>query len=166
MASDEDKPERTRTICWEDPKISTRDASSVSGLDYLKAIKDGKIAPPPIARLVGYQITEVETGRAMFEIQTGEYLYNPFSTVHGGVLSTLLDTSMTAAVLSTLPIGKSCSTLEMKINFVRPVTEKSGRISCRAEIIHSGRRIATASGKIVDDEERLVAHGIGTWTIF
>ncbi len=166
MASDKDKPERTRTICWEDPKISTRDASLVSGLDYLKAIKEGKISSPPIARLVGYKIDHVESGTAVFEIEPGEYLYNPFSVVHGGILSTLLDTSMTAAVLSTLPMGKSCSTLEMKINFVRPVAEKSGLITCRAEIIHSGKRIATASGKIVDDRERLVAQGIGTWTIF
>jgi uncharacterized protein (TIGR00369 family) len=166
MTSKNDTPERTRTICWEDPKISARDANVISGLDYLKAIKDGRISPPPIARLVGYQIVDVQAGSAVFEIKTGEYLYNPFSTVHGGILSTLLDTAMTAAVLSTLPMGKSCSTLEMKINFVRPVTEKSGLITCRAEVIHSGKRIATALGKIVDDRERLVAHGIGTWTIF
>ena len=166
MTLDSDKSERTRTICWEDPKISARDVSSVSGLDYLKAIKEGKVSPPPIARLVGYQIVDVQAGSAVFEIKTREHHYNPFSTVHGGILSTLLDTSMTAAVLSTLPMGKSCLTLEMKINFVRPVTEKSGRIICRAEVIHSGKRIATASGKIVDDQERLVGHGIGTWTIF
>lgn len=166
MTSDIDKPERTRIISWEDPKISARNANAVSGLDYLKAIKDGKAAPPPIARLVGYKIADVESGTAVFEIEPGEYLYNPFSTVHGGILSTLLDTSMTAAVLSTLPIGKSCSTLEMKVNFVRPVTDKTGLISCRAEVIHSGKRIATATGKIFDDRDRLVAHGIGTWTIF
>jgi uncharacterized protein (TIGR00369 family) len=166
MTSGIDKPERTRTIIWEDPKISARDATVVSGLDYLKGIKDGKIAPPPIARLVGYKIVDVETGTAVFEIEPGEHHYNPFSTVHGGILSTLLDTTMTAAVLSTLPIGKNCSTLELKVNFVRPVTGKSGLIRCRAEIIHSGSRVATASGKIFDDQERLVAHGIGTWTIF
>jgi uncharacterized protein (TIGR00369 family) len=166
MISDSDNPERTRTISWEDPEISARDASSVSGLEYLKAIIDGTIAPPPIARLVGYKIADVESGTAVFEIEPGEYLYNPFSTVHGGILSTVLDTSMTAAVLSTLPVGKSCSTLEMKINFVRPVIEKSGIIICRAEVISSGKCIATASGKIVDEQEKLVAHGTGTWAIF
>ena len=159
------KEERTRTIAWEDPKISARNANAVSGLDYLKAIMDGNIAPPPIARLVGYKIIDAQTGSAVFEIEPGEYLYNPFSTVHGGILSTLLDTTMTAAVLSFLPIGKSCSTQEMKVNFVRPVTEKSGMIRCRAEMIHSGKRIATASGMIFDAKDRLVAHGIGTWNL-
>ena len=158
--------ERTRTISWENPRISARDANAISGLDYLKAIMDGNIAPPPIARLVGYRIVDVETGEAVFEIEPGEHLYNPFSTVHGGILSTLLDTTMTAAVLSTLPMGKSCSTLEMKVNFVRPVNDKIGLISCRSGIIHSGSRIATASGKIFDDQERLVAHGISTCIIF
>ncbi|MBC2716635.1 MAG: PaaI family thioesterase [Desulfobacteraceae bacterium] len=166
MTLNKDNTERTRTISWEDPKISVRDANAVSGLDYLKAIKAGKISPPPIARLVGYRIVDVENGAAVFEIAPGEHHYNPFSTVHGGILSTLLDTTMTAAVLSTLPIGKSCSTLEMKVNFVRPVTGKTGRICCRAGIIHSGSRIATASGKIFDDNERLVAHGISTCMIF
>lgn len=161
-----DDIKRTRTISWEDPKISTRNPASVSGLDYLKAVKDEAVSSPPIARLVGYQITDVETGSAAFEIIPGEHLYNPFSTVHGGILSTLLDTTMTAAVLSTLPMGKSCSTLEMKVNFVRPVTAKTKIIQCRAEMIHSGSRTATASGKIFDDQERLVAHGIGTWVIF
>ncbi|MDA3898236.1 MAG: PaaI family thioesterase [Desulfobacteraceae bacterium] len=166
MASDKDEIQRIRTITWEDPKISARDVSSVSGLNYLKAIKDGKISQPPIARLVGYRIVEVENGTAVFQIEPGEYLYNPFSTVHGGILSTLLDTSMTAAVLSTLPMGKSCSTLEIKVNFVRPVTDKTELIQCQAEVIHSGKRTATAFGKIFDDQDRLVAHGTGTWTIF
>ena len=160
------KGKREYAITWEDPKTSARNANAVSGLDYLKAMKDKKISSPPIARLVGYKIIDVETGSAVFEIAIGEHLYNPFSTVHGGILSTLLDTAMTAAVLSTLPVGKSCSTLEMKTNFVRPVTAKTETICCRAEMIHSGNRIATASGKIVDDQERLVAHGIGTWAIF
>ncbi len=161
-----DNKERTRTITWEDPKISARDANALSGLDYLKSIKGGNISPPPIARLVGYKVDDVETGAAVFEIEPGEYHYNPFSTVHGGILSTLLDTTMTAAVLSTLPIGKSCSTLELKINFVRPVTAKTGLIRCRAEIVHSGSRIATASGKVFGDKEKLVAHGISTCIIF
>ena len=160
------KPERTRTISWEDPKISARDADVCSGLDSLTAVKDGGISPPPIARLVGYQIVDVQAGSAVFKIKPGEFHYNPFSTVHGGMLSTLLDTAMSAAVLSTLPVGKSCFTLEMKINFVRPVTEASGLIICRAEMIHAGSRMATASGKVFDAKDRLVAHGTGTWSLF
>jgi len=125
-----------------------------------------RLTTPPVARLVGFKLLMSSNGEATGTLRVGVRHAGPGGTVHGGILSTLLDTSMTAAVLSTLPMGKSCSTLELKINFVRPVTEKSGLITCRAEIIHSGKRIATASGKIIDDRERLVAHGIGTWTIF
>ena len=106
MPKDEIKTtERIRTITWDDPKTSARDAQSISGLDYLRAIKMGKVSPPPIARLVGYKISEIERGHAVFELEPGEYHFNPFATVHGGIASTLLDTTMTAAVLSTLSKG-------------------------------------------------------------
>lgn len=164
--SDQSKPERTHTIVWEDPKTSARDVSAITGLDYLMAIKDGKISSPPVAKLVGYRIAEVEEGRAVFELKPAEYHYNPFSTVHGGIVATLLDTTMTAAVLSTLPKGLACSTIEIKVNYIRPVTQKTGLIQCVAETIHVGSRIATASGKVFDEKKKLVAHGVSTCTIF
>ena len=95
-----EKIKRKRIIIWENPKNSARDATSISGLDYLKSIKEGKINPPPVAMLVGYKISEVDNGYAVFELNPEEYHYNPFSTVHGGIISTLLDTTMTASVLS------------------------------------------------------------------
>ena len=83
----ERKKEKTKTISWGDPKINKRDAAaSISGLDYLKAIKQNKIGPPPVAHLVGYKIVDVENGYAAFELAPAEYHYNPFETVHGGVL--------------------------------------------------------------------------------
>ena len=94
--------ERKRTIFWDDLKLNIRNAAKISGLDYLKAIKNGKISPPPIAMLIGYKISEVARGYAVFELNPAEFHYNPFSTVHGGILSILLDTTMTASVLSTL----------------------------------------------------------------
>jgi len=166
MPSHSKHRERTHTVVWEDPKISARDATSISGLDYLKRIKDGTISPPPIALLVGYRISEVEEGRAVFMLEPAEYHYNPFSTVHGGIAATLLDTAMAAAVLSTLPTGQACSTLEIKVNYIRPVTQKSGLIRCTGKVIHVGSRIATASGKIFDGNEKLVAHGMSTCVIF
>ena len=114
--------ERKRTISWDDPQMNRKEAFAfLSGLDYLKSIRNGSISAPPIAKLVGYHIAEVENGYAVFELHPAEYHYNPFATVHGGVLSTLLDTTMTASVLSTLSKGVRCSTLEIKINFVKPV---------------------------------------------
>ena len=158
--------ERKRTIIWDDPKNSARDATSISGLDYLKAIKDGKINPPPIAMLVGYKISEVDSGYAVFELDPDEYHYNPFATVHGGIISTVLDTTMTASVLSTLRKGVSCSTAEIKVNFIRPVTTNTGTLRCEARPIHIGKRLATAEGQLKDKKDNLYAHAVSTCLIF
>ncbi len=157
---------RVHTLTWEDPKISARDAGSISGIDYLRAIKNGQIESPPVAKLVGYRIAEVENGRAVFTLTPAEYHYNPFATVHGGIASTILDTTMTAAVLSTLPVGLGCSTLEIKVNFIRPITKKTGEMRCEAKIIHVGKRIATAAGKLMDGNKKLYAHAVGTCLVF
>ncbi|MCP4118032.1 MAG: PaaI family thioesterase [Desulfobacteraceae bacterium] len=158
--------ERKRTIIWDDPKNSARDAASISGLDYLKAIKDGKISPPPVAMLLGYKLYDVENGHAVFELAPGEHHYNPFATVHGGIISTLLDTTMTASVLSTLQKGLSCSTVEIKMNFVRPITAKTEVLRCEARPIHVGKRLATVEGRLKDKNGVLYAHGVSTCSIF
>jgi uncharacterized protein (TIGR00369 family) len=159
--------ERQKTIYWDDPEINKRDAvSSISGLDYLKAIRDNKISPPPVAHLVGYRITEVDEGYALFELDPEEFHYNPFATVHGGILSTLLDTAMTASVLTILPKGHSCSTIEFKINFIKPVTAKTGTLRCEASPIHIGKRLATVEGRLKDKNGELHAHGVSTCSIF
>jgi uncharacterized protein (TIGR00369 family) len=158
---------RTKTISWDDPQKSKRDAlSAVSGLDYLKAIKEGRISPPPVAGLVGYTICEVDNGYAAFELDPGEHHYNPFATVHGGILSTLLDTAMTASVLSALPKGVSCTTIEIKVNFIRPVSSDTGILTCEARPLHLGKKLATVEGKIKDNKGVLYAHGSSTCSIF
>lgn len=157
---------RVRTITWEDPAISARDAGAMSGLDYLESIRAGRIKPPPVAVLLGYRLCEVEVGRAVFELEPAEYHYNPFACVHGGIASTLLDTAMTAAVLSTLPVGSSCSTLEIKVNFIRPISDQTGLLRCEGTVLHSGSRIATAEGRLTNDQNRLFAHATNTCIVF
>ncbi|MBI4787412.1 MAG: PaaI family thioesterase [Chloroflexi bacterium] len=157
---------RTRTVTWHDPRVSARDATRISGLDYLRAIVEGKIAPPPIANLIGYRLAEAEIGRVVFELEPAEYHYNPFASVHGGIASTVLDSAMTSAILSTLPIGVACSTLEMKVNFVRPIFGDTGLVRCEAKTIHAGSRIATAEGKVVDAQGKLYAHAVTTCIVF
>jgi uncharacterized protein (TIGR00369 family) len=158
--------ERKRTIVWDDPQINKRDAvSSLSGLDYLRAIRDGKISPPPVAILIGYRIKEVDHGFAVFELDPGEHHYNPFATVHGGILSTLLDTTMTAAVLTTLPQNITCSTVEVKVNFIKPVSAESKLVRCEARPIHIGKKLATVEGRIKGENDQLYAHGVSTCMI-
>jgi len=158
-------PKRTRTIQWEDPRINSRDTQNISGFDYLCAIRDGNIAPAPAANLVGYHLVNVVSGQAVFELNPSEYHYNPFSTVHGGMLSTLLDTAMTAAVMTVLPAGKACSTLELKVSFIRPVSSRTGPVTAKANIIHAGNRIATVEGRLFDENEKLYAHATSTCLI-
>lgn len=156
---------RVHTVTWEDPRISKRDATAISGLDYLLAIKEGRIEQPPVARLIGYRLREAERGRVVFELEPAEYHYNPFATVHGGIMSTLLDSAMTAAVLSTLGVGLTCATLEMKVNFVRPVTGAVGVVRGEGTVIHAGSSIATADGKLLDGRGKLYAHAVSTCSI-
>jgi uncharacterized protein (TIGR00369 family) len=158
--------ERKRTIIWDDPRKSSRDAASISGLDYLTSILNGRISPPPAAHLLGYRLVEVSSGYAAFELDPQEYLYNPFATVHGGILSTLLDTAMTASVLTTLEKGLACSTVEFKMNFIRPVTSDTGTLRCEANPVHMGKRISTAEGKVRDRNGSLYAHGVSTLLVF
>ena len=139
MATREHEHGRIRTVIWEDPKISARDSASISGLDYLHAIKEGRIKPPPVAMLIGYRIAAIEVGRVVFELEPDESHYNPFASVHGGIAGLVLDSAMTSAVLSTLPIGTACSTIEMKTNFVRPITSRTGLVLAEGKVVHVGK---------------------------
>ncbi len=165
MPANDSQSPRVRTVTWQDPHISARDAKSISGLDYLRAIKEGKIKPPPVAVLIGYTISEVENGRVVFELEPAEYHYNPFASMHGGIISTVLDSAMTSAVLSALPLGVGCSTLEIKVNFVRPITSQTGRLRCEGKIVHIGSRIAIAEGKVMDSRDKLHAYAVNTCLI-
>ena len=102
-------------------------ALDLSGLDYLRAIADGRIPPPPIAVLLGMGIVDVQPGRVAFSLEVGEHLYNPIGSVHGGVFCVLLDSAMGCAAHSTLDRGRVFSTLELKVNMVKPLTVNTSR---------------------------------------
>ncbi len=155
-----------KTITWHPPEASRRDTASHTGLEYLQALKDGRVERPPAAVLVGYRIASLAAGRVCYELVPEEAHYNPFATVHGGILVTLMDSALTAAVISTLPRGQSCSTAEIKVNFLRPVTAANGRLVCEAHLVHAGRRLAAAEGKIRDHQGRLCAMGTGSCLIY
>lgn len=156
---------RTRTITWEDPVPGARIGRTMSGLDYLKALQEGVIPPPPIAVLIDMSIVEVSEGRVVFAVQPAEYHYNPLGTVHGGLAATLLDSAMGCAVHSTLPAGTGYTTLELKVNYLRPMTRETGPVYCEGKVIHVGGRIATAEGRLTDADGNLYAHGTTTCII-
>lgn len=168
MVSDSEHGEvrRVRTVTWQDPRIASEMARGMSGLEYLEAIRDGVAPPPPFLVLVGAQLVSFDRGRATFAIQPSEFHYNAIGSVHGGLACTLLDSAMGCAVHSMLETGVGYTTLELKVNLVRAVTARTGRLLCESTTLHVGGRIATAEGRVVDEEGRLYAHGTTTCMLF
>jgi uncharacterized protein (TIGR00369 family) len=153
---------RSLSVEWADPGALAAAGRSMSGLDFLRAIRDGKLPPPPIAVLLGFRLTEVDPGHAVFECTPGEQHYNPIGVVHGGLAMTLLDSAMGCCVQTRVPAGSGYTTLEAKTNLVRAITDKTGRLRAIGKIVHIGSRIATAEGRLEDASGKLYAHASTT----
>lgn len=156
---------RQRVITWEDPRIGASAAPTMSGLDFLRAIDDGSIPPPPIMALLNIEPELAEEGRVVFSVVPAEYHYNPIGVVHGGLAATLCDTAMACAIHTTLPAGVAYTTLELKINYLRPITIQTGRVRCEGTIVYVGGRIGTAEARITDANGKLYAHATTTCLI-
>jgi uncharacterized protein (TIGR00369 family) len=157
---------RSRQYTWSDPSLSAAAAARISGLEFLQSISAGTLARPPALDTLAIDPVEVQQGRAVFEMTPAEWHYNPIGGVHGGVLATLADTALGCSVHSRLPAGTGYSTLEVKVNFVRPVTTATGRIRCVAQVLSFGRRAATAEARITDSNGKLYAHATTTCLLF
>jgi len=157
-----DNLRRQRTFIWQDPLVSVRDSHNLSGLEHLKKIMEGELPASPILSLMNGRLVEVSMGRVVLEAEPAEYHYNPVGSVHGGFAATLLDSAMASAVYSQLPVGVGSTTLEIKINYTRPLTATTGPIHCEGTVIHVGTTIATAEGRITDHNGKLYAHGTTT----
>ena len=160
------KAERTRTLSWEDPAPGAEAAMQMSGLEYLRAMMRGELPAPPMAALMGFGFVEVDEGRVVFECMPAEYHYNPIGVVHGGFACTLFDSAMGCAVHTELPVGAGYTTVELKVNLLRPITAETGRLLCEGETIHVGGRIATAEARLKDESGRLYGHATTTCMIF
>jgi uncharacterized protein (TIGR00369 family) len=138
----------------------------MTGLELLRAIAAGEAPGAPIAELMGFEPVEAEEGRVVFAAVPGPEHYNPLGAVHGGLAATLLDSAMGCAVHTTLPEGVGYTTLELKVNFTRPITSGTGRIVCEGKVLHRGGRVATAEGRVVAERSgKLLAHGTTTCLI-
>jgi uncharacterized protein (TIGR00369 family) len=149
---------RPVTIGVTDYKIAT----SMAGVEFLRAMMDGKYPAPPICNELDFILTEAEVGRAVFEGLPADRFRNPLGTVHGGWMSTILDSALGCAVHSTLKAGQGFTTVDLAVSFVRPVHQSTGKVRCEAKVIHAGGRIATAEARLVDAEGKLYAHGTTT----
>ena len=153
------------TVTWEDPDIVAQAARSMKGLDFLQKIASGEVPPPPIMQLINFHGAEVSEGKAVFVCTPDERHYSVLAMVHGGVGATLLDTALGCSIHSMLPAGVGYTTLELHVNYVRPLTVNTGEIRCEGEIIHLGRTVATAQARIVDAAGKLYAHATTTCMI-
>jgi uncharacterized protein (TIGR00369 family) len=140
--------------------------AAVPGLEVMRGIIDGRYPVPPIAELLGFQLTEIDFGRAVFQSTPEFKHYNPLGTVHGGYAATLLDSCMGCCVHSTLPVGVGFTTLEFKVTLIRAMTDGTGMVTAEGRILNSGRRAATAEGRLTDAKGRLLAHGTTTCLVF
>jgi uncharacterized protein (TIGR00369 family) len=153
---------RQISVSWQDPTALAEGGRTMSGIDFLRAIRDGRLPPPPIAELLGFRLVEVEPGHAVFEVLPGEQHYNPIGVVHGGLAMTLLDSAMGCSVQTHMPAGGGYTTLEAKTNLTRSVTSQTGRLRAIGKVLHLGSRVATAEGRLVDAAGKLYAHATTT----
>lgn len=165
MPGDE-APNRHRSISWEDPKPGARRARELSGLEFFDKMRRGEIAAPPFVHLLGMEVFDAGQGRFVMTLEPQECHYNPMGCVHGGVLATLLDSVMSAAVHTALPAGKGYLTLEIKVNFIRPVFARTGEIMAEGTLVSSNQHVATSEGRVIDVNQRLCATGTATCLVF
>ncbi len=141
-------------------------AAQMSGLEFLQGIIIGKLPYPPINATLDFYLIEAEKGRAVFHGLPSMKHYNPIGSVHGGWHATLLDSCMAVAVHTLIEPGQAYTSLEIKVNFVRPLTDATGPVRAEGKIVASGRRTATAEGRLTDESGRLYSHGSTTCLIF
>lgn len=156
---------RTWTATWDDPSRGIDTARRMSGMEYMRSIVQGSTPPPPFARLLGFELESVNDGEVTFALVPAEQHYNPFGVMHGGVAASLFDSALGCAIQTQLQAGRIAPTMQLDINYIRPVIIASGRIRCTGRVIHLGNRSATAEGRLVDMHGKLYAHATGRFVI-
>jgi len=154
----------TRTTSWDDPAEIVRDARGQSGLDFLRGLI-ARATKVPIGVTLGFRLVEVGDGLAVFEAEAGPWAYNPIGSVHGGWYAAVLDAPLGSALHTQLPAGVGYTTLEMKVNVVRPVQPDTGVLRAVGRVVHRGRRTALTEARMEDAAGRLYAHATSTCLI-
>lgn len=148
---------RTRTIEWADPLEPANAARNRSGLDFLKAMVDGEVAPPPVMTTIGARLEAVSEGTAVFTMTPAEFHYNPIGSVHGGMYCTLLDSAAACAVHSMLPAGVAYTSLDLSVRFIGAISVDTGPVRATGTVKHLGRRTALAEAVLTSGTGKLLA---------
>jgi uncharacterized protein (TIGR00369 family) len=140
--------------------------ASMAGVDFVRAMFEGRLPTPPIMQNVEPFDQTAEPGIVAFYSVPGFRHYNPIGSVHGGYAAILLDSAMGLAVQSALPAGRGYTTLEFKISFIKGMTKDTGPVRTEGKTLSVGRRAATAEARITDAKGRLLAHATTTCLVF
>lgn len=158
--------QQTKTIAWVDPRPQAVQALTMTGLEYLQAMIDGEIPPPPIASHINLEVVSVAAGEAVMAATPDESHYNPIGSVHGGFVATLLDSVCGCAVQSTLPAGTAYTSLDLSVNFLRGMTTETGRVVATGRVTKPGSRAAFVEADVRDQDGRLLATATSTCLVF
>lgn len=129
-------------------------------IDRIQGILEGEVPPPPIAELIGFQLASINPGEAVIEFEASGAHANPMGTLHGGVLCDIADAAMGMAFSSTLADGESFTTLELKINFLKPIW--NARLTATGRVVKQGRTVGLVECDVVDEKGSLVARATST----
>jgi uncharacterized protein (TIGR00369 family) len=158
--------EQSRTVSWHDPAPTTNEGLRMAGIDYLQAMVDRRLPPPPIARLIEMDVVAVEPGKVTFTCEPGQWAYNPIGAVHGGLVCTLLDSAAGCALHSLLAAGKGYTSVEIKVNYLKAVRLGTGRLTASGTVVKIGTRVGFTEATITDDSGALIATASSTLLIF
>ena len=138
----------------------------MSGIDALKALMNGDVSKPPIINHFDFEFKLIEFGKVQMAVTFAESHYNLLGSVHGGAIATLLDTVMGCAVQSVVPLGKTYTTLNIGVNYLRAITLATGEVRAEATVIHSGRTTALSQGRLSDSTGKIIASAESTCLLF
>jgi uncharacterized protein (TIGR00369 family) len=158
--------QQSRTVTWHDPAPTVERGLSMPGIDYLKAMIARELPPPPMARLMQFDLVDVEPGKVVVTCEPDASMYNPNGAIHGGLVCTVLDSVAGLALLSTLPAGKGYTSIEIKVNYLKPVRLDAGPLSATGTVVKSGARVGFTEGVVTDASGKVVATATSTLLIF
>jgi uncharacterized protein (TIGR00369 family) len=156
---------RERVVDWQAPAPIAKAAAAMSGLEAMRAIRDGILPEPPMARLIDFRLRVAEPGRIVMELEPHEGLENTIGLLHGATAAVLLDTAMGCAISTMLPAGQGAVTLDLKLTYLRPLSVKSGTISAEGKLIKLGRQTSYAEGFVRDGSGNLAVHATATFSM-
>lgn len=156
---------RERMVDWQAPGPVAQAATTLSGLEAMRAIRDGLLPEPPMARLIDFRLRIAEPGRVVMELQPHEALENTVGLLHGAAAAALLDTAMGCAISTMLPAGMGSVTSDLKLTYLRPLSVRSGTISAEGKLIKLGRQSSYAEGLVRDGAGNLAVHATATFSM-